>query len=88
MTLDATVEEYEIMVAVDTGAGAGISTKCFPPTASITMKVTTLGIHATLSYLERVQEFHVIIRFQVMHGRTSASLDTRRKHPVFGINSG
>jgi hypothetical protein len=52
------------------------------------MKVTMLGIHATLSYLERDQELRVIIQFQVMHGRTSASLGTRRKQPVFGIDSG
>ncbi len=52
MTLDATVVANDRMVAADAGSPGGMwLPRCLPPVPSITMKATTLGIHATVSYL-------------------------------------
>lgn len=52
MTLDPTVVAYDRTDAADAGVPGGIALpRCLPPVPSMTMKASTLGIHATVSYL-------------------------------------
>ena len=51
MTLEAIVVAKVITVGTVTGLVAGALTRCFPPTPSMSMKLSVFGIHAALSYL-------------------------------------
>ena len=52
MTLDATVVANDRMLATLAGGVKGmLPPRCFPPMPSMTVKATTLGIHAMVSNL-------------------------------------